>query len=310
MKTLTTRYYLLAVLLVIPSENSSGECAPTYYDDDDKLLHNIWGLVEIDGGRRVRNINQTLFHSPIELCSAYSIEDSDRSKSVECNMKVVGHSSGCLVVDYRNDEESIQIIGVKKHMTIIERISTFILWDRVFALIVAVCTLSYFRIGVGQKNGQRLNILAINIAYFGIASYLDVCLNHNGRWFSNLNTVEIVQSSFEAFKEVHPVNNVTVAMCHFMTYWIPIARYFAGNMRSVLIWSIVVEIVLGIVNEWTHFDESQSDIRCMREAFIHEMKETGYDNMIREFMLGPIFVYCYLLPVFIFHWGKALLTQA
>ena len=77
-----------------------------------------------------------------------------------------------------------------------------------------------------------------------------------------------------------------------------------------MIWLVLTEIVVGGVNEWVHHKEWNTEVRCMRVAFIDGMKQNGYDNFFREFWLGPCFVYFYLLPKVIVHWVRAMVVGA
>lgn len=163
-----------------------------------------------------------------------------------------------------------------------------------------------FAFQVGARERARSHIILINIFIAVIAVSSDVPFHRDGKWFSHLSTIRIIKESFNTFYSVHPVENTAVAMSHFLTYWVHAAQWFARSPRQVLIYCLLTEVVVQFVNEWTHHDEWRTDVRCARVSFINGMTVTVYDEVWREFVLGPFFVYFSLLPRFILHWTKVL----
>jgi hypothetical protein len=259
-----------------------------------------WGFVELQRGKQLHPSSASTFPSPLDLCEDYSSHEDSFKSCIQAAREASSYPVRCLVADPSNDN-TISSFGVERYPTI-QKVSERLVWDRIFVIVGIIFVMSYYQVGT-RTVGIR-QIILVNIAFAIAATYSDVFFHHDGKWFSHLNTINIVEESFIAFRNVHPVENVAVATAHFATYWMHAASWFSKSPRRVLVWALLTEVVVTFVNEWSHHNEWQTDVRCMRVAFIDGMKGHGYDELWREFFLGPIFVYFYLLPKFVVHWSR------
>ena len=271
----------------------------------------LWGLVELHNGKELRSFDA--FTSPDELCkSYYRSDDAPRSigngtidNCINLALEALSHPLRCVVID--SNDNSSSVFGVDRYSSF-WKIAEELVWDRIAVMLLVISLMTYFHIGTHQQIWQC--IVLLNIGFAIISAYTDAGWNHNGdgKWFSHMGVRTIARESFVAFRAVHPVDNVFVCVSHFLTYWILAAAWIAKTPRQVFIWALLTEVIVAGINEWTHHDEWKTDVRCTRVAFIGGMKEHGYDNLWREFLFGPFFVYFYLLPKFIIHWARELMA--
>jgi hypothetical protein len=167
---------------------------------------------------------------------------------------------------------------------------------------MAIILIIMFVRGIGTQRRGPIVILLLNVVIAFACCFFEIHLKGNGSLFSHLSTESVIKESFETFKIVHPVENAVVAFSHFLTYWIHAAQWFAKAPRNVMIYAFLTEVFVAFVNESTHNYEWQTELRCSRTAFIQAIESSVYDSMWREFVLGPFFVYFYLLPKFVSFW--------
>ena len=120
--------------------------------------------------------------------------------------------------------------------------------------------------------------------------------------FSHHSILDTTKQSFRAFAYVHPMESTHIALCHFATYWFKIASWNSKSPRNLLLWQFLVESVTASVNECSHLIESDNAVHCTRVLFKNSVKMCAFDNLMREYILPPFFVYGYLLPKFTFYW--------
>ena len=282
----------------------------------------LWGLVELHNGKELRSFDA--FTSPDELCKSYlgqhnMSDDNDNNnddeaprsigngKKIENCINLAQQAVGglrCVVID--TNDNSSSVFGVDRYSTF-WKIAERLVWDRIAVILLVIILMTYYQVGNNQ-NWQYT--LLLNVVFSIISAYVDAGWNHygDGKWFSHMDVRTIARESFVAFRAVHPVDNVAVCLSHFLTYWIHAAQWIAKTPRQFFIWALLTDVISPLVNEWTHHDEWKTDVRCTRVAFIAGMKEHGYDNLWREFLFGPFFVYFYLLPKFIIHWTIELMA--
>lgn len=175
---------------------------------------------------------------------------------------------------------------------------------RVLLLVVVACALTYFNVGTKHESNQYRNntlyLLGLGMAVYATTSDIEGL-------YSGRSPYLLAKESFVAFRNVHPMTSPAIALSHFATYWFQVAAWRSKSVRNMVVWRILSEVVTGAVNEYTHHLERQSEVRCMRLAFIGAMHNYVYDNILREFIVPPFFVYFYLLPTFVCHWSMELL---
>ena len=267
-------------------------------------------MVELHNGKELRSFDA--FTSPDELCkSYYRSDDAPRSigngtidNCINLALEALSHPLRCVVID--TNDNSSSVFGVDRYATF-WKIAERLVWDRIAVILIVLILMTYYQMGNNQ-NWQYT--LLLNVVFSIISAYVDAGWNHygDGKWFSHMDVRTIARESFVAFRAVHPVDNVAVCLSHFLTYWIHAAQWIAKTPRQFFIWALLTDVISPLVNEWTHHDEWKTDVRCTRVAFIAGMKEHGYDNLWREFLFGPFFVYFYLLPKFIIHWTIELMA--
>lgn len=111
-----------------------------------------------------------------------------------------------------------------------------------------------------------------------------------------------VVESYQAFKIVHPVTSPAIAISHFATYWISVGAFFSKRLTTMLILWCLYEVCTAFVNEYFHFGEEDDSVRCMRVSFILYTKEYAINDVVRVYLLPPLFVYGYLLPKMMLYW--------
>jgi len=271
-----------------------------------------WDIVDLREGKRIQGSTQIQSLSNVmEVCDGVnSLLDngsSNKTQALSCPSLVHNasvHPVTCVVLDTSNSkQEIIDIFSLERDPTV-QRVAGKFLWHRISAMVIVLGLMFLFNIGSRKVSRSQIILLNVVIAVIAVAS--DVIPRQDGKWFSHLNTSEIIKESFNAFYHVHPLHNTSVAISHFLTYWIHAAQWFVNTPRKVLIYALVTEVVVQLVNEWIHHYESTT-LRCHRQSFIHVMTQSVYDEIWREFILGPFFVYFSLLPRFVLHWSTQLL---
>ena len=110
---------------------------------------------------------------------------------------------------------------------------------------------------------------------------------------------ETVTRSFHAFSSFHPNKSILVVLCHFGTYWTNVAAFRARTVQKMVFWWILYELVTSPMNEYCHFYDV--GVLGARSVFVAGMKQYAVDDMIRAYILPPLFVYGYLVPRFGWH---------
>lgn len=149
-----------------------------------------------------------------------------------------------------------------------------------------------------KEHGQFLNC-------FIYLAFVVVYKSQQGHFSGLLAPTPLLNTfiqSYEVFTIVHPVTSPAIAISHFGTYWISIAALRARSLHAMLLWWLYYEIVTAFVNEFFHYGEDDDSVRCMRVSFIQHAKQYAINDVIRVYLLPPIFVYGYLLPKMMLYW--------
>ena len=175
-------------------------------------------------------------------------------------------------------------------------------WEQAITLLLAILLMTHMNIGTRRQKNQYVN----NIFYFvvmAIIMYLTVPSVKSV--FSSHSVIDITNQSFVAFAFVHPMESPHIALFHFSLCWFHIAAWRSKSSHNLLFWQFLVETVSASVNEYTHPIEEHDVIHCTIVAFKDSMKQCVFDNMLREYVLPPFFLWIcgYLLPKFIIHWS-------
>jgi hypothetical protein len=215
-------------------------------------------------------------------------------RQAEClarTQHVASYPLQCIAVDDRNmPARSVGQFRDTNWRNIMARV------DWVWACSLAVILLLLRRFRVGEKEvSQHWNVLlylSLVAVYKWQSSGNDGLLSPDSLWTT------IVQS-FHVFAVVHPIHDHLIAILHFATYWFEIAAWRAKTLQNMLGWYLLYELVASFVNEYSHHEEADDGVRCMRVLFIHTMKQYAVNDVIRAYLCAPVLVYGYLLPMFI-----------
>jgi hypothetical protein len=170
--------------------------------------------------------------------------------------------------------------------------------DRATIVLGLILALTYFRVGVKPQSNQYRN----NVLYLiGMATYLYISTENDGMFSPHHSVGDLARESFRAFTLVHPISlsSHQIVLSHFASYWIVVAAWRSRSLRSMLVWLLLYELVTAPLNEWAHLTEGSSNVRCMRFAFISTVGHYCAEEVIRNYILPPFFVYGYLLPRFL-----------
>ena len=272
------------------------------------IIHDTSWIILMDG-RTVHPESFRAFPSPLDLCEYvnthisydYTTWESDKDV-MHCLKKMKKVATAPLrCVALPSDDSSLTVSSDVKKASFLAAMTHHIDWERVLPLLMAVTVMSYMKIGTRKQKNQYMN----NMLYLvGMLLYTRLTLPYVKSTFSAHSILDISKQSFEAFVYVHPIESPHIALSHFATYWFYIAAWRSKSTRNLLFWALLVETVAAGVNEYVHLLDDQDVVHCTRVIFKDTMKNYAFDNLIREYVLPPFFVYGYLLPKFIMHWVK------
>lgn len=266
-----------------------------------------WNYISLRDGIHVLPDQGGAYQSPVDMCqaalnetdymSANWVHDHSVKKCLGTARKMATNSFRCMVQDA--DTKQFKAIGAQKEITlpiIIDRVD----YGRVIILLVIVGYMTYHNIGTKHQANQYLNQI---LYFFIMLLLLLVVLPEVEGVYSGIPITKIVGEAFETFKLVHPLESPLICISHFLTYWFKLAAWRSKSLRNLLFFHLLEEAISAFFNEWAHLTEQQAQVRCMRLAFIGAVKSFAFDNLIREYIVPPFFVYGWLLPKFLCYWG-------
>ena len=195
--------------------------------------------------------------------------------------------------------KEIAAVGLLKHRTF-KQILVKVDWCLALGLAILWLYLNK-RVRGGQKEREYRQVWNCVVYLIVVVFYKSQQAIFSGLLAPSPLWTTVVQS-YEAFTIVHPVTSPAIAVSHFGTYWIAIAAFRSKTLSSMLFWWFCYEVVTSFVNEFTHFAEEDDSVRCMRVSFILHAKQYAINDVIRVYLLPPLFVYGYLLPKMALHW--------
>jgi len=268
-----------------------------------------WVKVQMDKRQPAVLNNNTGYPSAVDLCFNRTVKPIVRgplppeARNDLCleAAATVRHMPLRCVIETKNEPPTA--VGTSKDVSLLASLWNHVDMDRVVVLL----GLLYYFCAEDPKFLEKDNHRWIQRRFvpylcclIGMGTYMFFVTNHSGLT-SGMSITKIVQDSYGAFTKVHPMDSVTVALSHFATYWFLVAAWFAKDLRQCLFWFVLYETVTCTINEYTHHHEEDNSVHCMRVAFIHTMRRHVLDDLIRVYILPPIFVYLYLLPKFLLH---------
>jgi hypothetical protein len=256
-----------------------------------------WVSVALEG-LRLDPVFTSAYPSPHDMCS--------RGRKAKGTI----NTSNCLEQAWRVQDQPIRCIqyssksgeiggsaGYVNHPTfgaVMDGVSV----DRAMIVLGLILVLTYFRVGIKPQSNQYRN----NVLYLiGMATYLYVSTDNDGMFSPHHTLWDVARESFRAFTLVHPMSlsSPQIALSHFASYWLVVAAWRSRSLRSMLVWLLLYELITAPLNEWAHLTEESSNVRCMRFAFISTVGHYSAEEVIRNYILPPFFVYGYLLPRFL-----------
>jgi hypothetical protein len=270
-----------------------------------------WVFFTLRNGRTVFPASSKTFPSPVDLCEfvnaniSYHDKDWEQNEDVKNCISVAKEASILPLHCVMASDETSTLRAISDHkIATISSIMGHVDWGRALTLLFAIVFLTKAKIGTDPQKNQYTN----NILYYCVlALFLRLTLPNVKGMFSTNSIIDIVRQSFEAFRYVHPMESPRIALSHFATYWFRIAALRSKSLRNLLFWQLLGETVSAFFNEYCHLLEEQNIVHCTRAGFIVTMKEYAFDNLIREYIVSPFFVYGYLLPKFVMHWSGRML---
>lgn len=286
---------------------NSSDATPDYIQHvvNDKA----WNLVAMEDAFHLLPNQTKSYPSPVDLCESlsrdtirYSAKKWQTHPKVQTCLRaareVAANPFRCLLVR-ADGTADLKAIGGQKEPTfasVMERVD----YGLAFSIFLVVSYMTYYDIGTKHQPNQYMN----NVYYLGIMLViLYFTLPEVHGVFSGIPIHTIANEAFNAFKLVHPMESPIIAISHFLTYWFKIASWRSKSLRNLLFFQLCVETISCFCNEWAHHTEEQSGVRCMRLAFIGAVKHYAFDSLIRTYICPPFFVYGWLLPNFLWHWG-------
>jgi hypothetical protein len=243
------------------------------------------------------------FRCVVASLEKQTIKKRTRRNKKESNLRKNDNNNQSLD-DYTYTIRNIYSIGAELYPTVwsvMERVD----WGKAIILSIMVAVLTFLDIGTQRQHNQYKNGLLYLMAQLAVKYFTTPSIEG---LFSGASLSTIVPESYHAFRLVHPMDSHFVALSHFATYWFPVALWRSKSLRNMLVFGLLYETVTGFVNEWMHHGEHDMGVRCMRLAFIGAAKHYAFDDLVREYILPPFFVYGYLLPTYVLHWVVASLT--
>lgn len=273
------------------------------------VMDRSWVKVSMDHRQPAVANNNTGYPSAVDLCFNRTskpivrgpLPQSARNDPCLQAAATVQHLPLRCVITTKNEPPTA--VGTSKEVSLLGSFFNHVDLDRVLVLL----GLLYYFCHMNPKFLKRDDSQWIQrrfVPYLcclvGIGTYMFFSTNHSGLT-SGMSIAKIVQDSYGAFTIVHPMQSVDVALSHFGTYWFLVAAWFSRDLKHCMVWLVLYETVTATVNEYTHHHEEDNAVQCMRVAFIHTMRRHVLDDLIRVYILPPIFVYLYLLPKFLLH---------
>jgi len=267
-----------------------------------------WALVTLKNGIHLSREESKVYPSPVDLCEDFHKERNVRyahglwQKSnytdtcLNATRDAAPEPLRCLVSS-GDDEGTLKPVGVQQHPSF-QSVMARVDWCRAIILLTIVIAMTYTGTCVQPQKNQFVNQF---LYYCGMAGFIYFATDAEGLWSGNAPST-ILHESYRAFVYLHPMESSAIAISHFATYWFSLASWNSKSLRNLLFWQFLYELVTASVNEFTHHNEHQNDVRCMRIAFIGAFKNYAIDNIFRAYIFPPFFVYGYLLPTFVFHW--------
>ena len=276
------------------------------------IIHDrSWVLVQFDNDSRLVTPNSRAFPSPVDLCENGNSnhiqykhpkwqDDDGVKKCLRAAKEVASSPLRCIVVSSSDtsNSPSFKVFSDEKVPTF-STVMGHVDWGRAITLLVLAAILTCMDVGTKKQKNQYLN----NVLYLvAMLIVLRLTLPDVESTFSHHSILDTTKQSFRAFAYVHPMESTHIALCHFATYWFKIASWTSKSPRNLLLWQFLVESVTASVNEYSHLIESDDVVHCTRVLFKNSVKMCAFDNLMREYILPPFFVYGYLLPKFTFFW--------
>ena len=230
--------------------------------------------------------------SPSDLCRTLEGSTSSLGVTSPCIEKTklaVSFPLQCVAVD-KTQKRVVQTVGQFKETSwsyVIVRVDW--IWACGVALVLVL--LKLFRVGDKEQRQYR-----------NVALYLTlVCLckwqsSINDGLFSPESIWSTITQSYHVFAVVHPMGSQLMVFTHIATYWFEIAAWRARTLQGMLGWYLMYELVAAFVNEYSHHQEMDDRVRCMRVLFVSTMKQYAVNDIVRAYLCAPILVYGYLLP--------------
>ena len=270
-----------------------------------------WVLLTLANGRNPES--SQVFPSPVDLCEhvnndhikydSYDWQSDEKvsyclqaakevaSSQLHCAVRSNSNSSSSPILNMFSDAKKPSFSAVLEKMNI----------PLTIAILFIVTVMTLMDIGTTRQNNQYFNNVVFMITML-IA--LQLSKPTMKATFSHHSILDTIMQSFEAFAYVHPMESTFLLMSHFATYWPNIAALGVKSPRNMLVYRLLYETI-AIVNEAAHLTEAQDIVHCTRVAFKESVGLYAFDELIRGYILPPLFVYGYLLPKFIVHWAKS-----
>lgn len=250
------------------------------------------------------------FPSAVDLCSAQTRIQPKKCLQLSQRPHGENESTHCVMLDMVGAERGsskVRTISIDQTATISGVISR-VDWPLVLVLVGLLIILWRVPLTKGSSlcdRGQRMTCCLLYLCTVAVYKWFQPQFTS---WINpDTNLIHTVKESFEAFRIVHPVNSVALCLSHFATYWPPLAAMQSRSVTRMLQWWLVYEGLTSLVNEWHHHDEVDPAIQCTRVAFIAQAKQYVLNDIVRAYLLPPIFVYGYLLPKFLVRYVLSLL---
>ncbi|GKY90533.1 hypothetical protein MPSEU_000027000 [Mayamaea pseudoterrestris] len=235
-----------------------------------------------------RQARQRAHASPTDLCR--DLATSDAAKCIAQTRHVAKHPLQCIATDRNASAPVKQAIGQYREphwRNVMARVD----WPWATGLFIVLLLLKYLSVG-----NKECNQLWSVFGYLCLVAVYKWQSTHNDGLFSPDSMWTTIVHSYKVFVLVHPMHSHFIALTHVATYWFEIAAWRARTLQSMLFWFLLYELIASFVNEYSHFQETDDGVRCMRVLFIGTMKQYAVDDIFRAYLCAPLFVYGILLP--------------
>ena len=195
-------------------------------------VKNSWALASLaESNMGLTDVTLSgVYQSPIDLCDDLEFDED----CVEYVSEVKSQPFRCIV----SIGEVLHSYEQPMNPTMASTIMKHLQWKQIIVIAVAIAFLTYFGIGTCREGWD--DVLLNNFLYLfgmGLSIYLTTPAIH---FFSWRSPIDIVRESFTAFQIVHPMESTAIVLSHFATYWLNIAAWFPGSVRSMLVWTLRV----------------------------------------------------------------------